>query len=169
MQFIASATGSGSVTFSSIPSQFTHLQIRMFARESITGTPQEMCIRFNSDSGNNYVFHRLVGDGSGANAASFTAKSYIETSLTSGASQSANIFGAAIVDVLDYANTNKNKVVRSIGGFDANGTGYVGLHSGVWFSTAAITSVWLFVGSGTSDANTRFDLYGITTSELTGA
>jgi hypothetical protein len=61
---IATATFTGSalsVTFSSIPSTYTHLQIRGLARTP-SGNDQ-IDLRFNGDSGNNYSMHGLSGDG----------------------------------------------------------------------------------------------------------
>jgi len=75
-------------------------------------------------------------------------------------STDANIRGGFIVDILDYANTNKYKTVRSLNGNDANGSGSMNLSSNVWLSTAAITSLTL---SSSSDFRqySSFALYGI--------
>ena len=64
---IATVTVSGSnvssITFSSIPGTYTHLQIRAFMVSGLSANNQW---RFNGDSGNNYTWHQLQGDGSGA-------------------------------------------------------------------------------------------------------
>jgi hypothetical protein len=62
---------------------------------------------------------------------------------------------------LDYTNTNKNKVYRTLGGFDANGSGEQGLFSGLWMSTSAITSIDLITNSGSWTSSSSFALYGI--------
>jgi hypothetical protein len=46
-------------------------------------------------------------------------------------------------------------------GFDANGSGYVSLGSGLWMNTAAVTSIKLSPYSGTFVQYTQFALYGI--------
>ena len=51
--------------------------------------------------------------------------------------------------------------MRSLGGYDANGSGNVGLFSGVWMNTAAITSISLLSDSGNQEQYTQFALYGI--------
>jgi hypothetical protein len=61
--------------------------------------------------------------------------------------------GASILDILDYANTNKYKTIRLLAGVDVNGTvatfgGVVGLTSGLWQNTNAITSIKLVVETG---------------------
>jgi hypothetical protein len=77
------------------------------------------------------------------------------------------VFGSLIMDILDYANTNKYKTTRGIIGFDTNGTvagygGRVGLISGNWRSTSAITSITFTVDNAANySANSKFSLYGI--------
>ena len=63
---IASATGSGStvITFSSIPSTYSHLQLRCIYKT--TGTTANWVyatITLNNDATNNYTEHVLSGDG----------------------------------------------------------------------------------------------------------
>jgi hypothetical protein len=166
------AGGTSGFTFSSIPQTFTHLQVRVFARGTGTsGAPNNFYLTsFNGTSANGSV-HRLLGDGSAAGSNSYTGGSSLAYGYTNITSQTANVFGSYIIDILDYANTNKNKVYRSIGGFDVNGSGgYVSLNSGlvVGLGTAAITSFILNADVG-YDQYSRADLYGITTSQVTGA
>ena len=58
---IASATGTGSsktITFSSIPSTYASLQIRI---NGFTSSSDNWNIRINGDSGTNYTTHYIVG------------------------------------------------------------------------------------------------------------
>jgi hypothetical protein len=67
-----------------------------------------------------------------------------------------------VLDILDYANTNKFKTVRSLTGVDANGSGFVALMSGLYRSTTAITSIKLFSTYGSNWTSTStFALYGV--------
>jgi hypothetical protein len=69
---------------------------------------------------------------------------------------------ASITTILDYQNINKYKTVRTIDGFDANGSGGIELISGLWQSKNAITSITLIPNSSASFAQyTQFALYGI--------
>jgi hypothetical protein len=68
----------------------------------------------------------------------------------------------------NITNTSKNKVSRSLGGFDTNGAGRVVLYSGLYLSTVAINQIQIAT-DGNLVAGTRCDLYGITTSQVTGA
>lgn len=146
--------GASSITFSSIPSTYTHLQIRGIAQATLaTGF-----IRFNSDSASNYATHYLYGDGASAASGAATNQTISYAFL---ATASANIFGGAVIDILDYTNTNKYKTMRSLSGGDQNGTGYIELISGLWQSTSAITSITLIPASGNFAQYSSFALYGI--------
>jgi hypothetical protein len=169
---IASTTvGSGgvaSVTFSGIPSTYTHLQLRCFAQTNRgTYAIDQINLVINSDTGANYSWHNVYGDGSNARAEGYANQNYIQTSDgTIGTGVSGN-FGAVVYDLLDYANTNKYKTIRNLAGSDCNGlvSGYggrVGLNSGSWRNTSAITTLTItpFVGSLLNQYSS-FALYGI--------
>ena len=175
---IASATvgagGASNITFSSIPQNFTHLQLRIFGfTNRATYGLDVLLLRFNSDTGNNYATHALEGGGSIPSSNGDESQSRILTSNIG--TTVSNFPGLIICDILDYTNTNKYKTTRMIGGVDVNGTiasvgGYVGINSGLWQNTNAINTIFLAPFSGTAFAqNSRFDLYGIQTSNATGA
>ena len=148
-------TATATVTFSSIPATFSHLQIRAFYKNSATA--QDSKINFNSDTASNYSRHGLYGDGSAAGAFGVAN----ETFIGFGYPQSTSYGTASVIDVLDYANTNKYKTVRVLYGADANGSGLLALTSGNWRNTAAITTIVLSNGSGTFSQYSSFALYGV--------
>jgi hypothetical protein len=148
--------GSATVSFTSIPSTYKHLQIRFTANNA---SNQNIFLRFNGDTTANYARHFLYGDGSSAASGNATSDVNLSIGYTS---TSANIFGSGIVDVLDYTSTSKNKTIRSLAGYDANGSGLSVLYSGVWFKTPeAITSMSIFAGAGNINQYSSFALYGI--------
>jgi len=155
--------GSSSISFTSIPSTYTHLQLRFIARG--TSTLARAAIRLNSDSNANYSLHYLYGDGSSAGAGGTGAQGQIDVTTIPTSSQTSNTFGSAVVDILDYANTNKNKTIRSLGGDDLNGSGgYSILYSGAWYNTNAVNTLTVVpgtVGSGDFAQYSHFALYGI--------
>ena len=119
-------------------------------------------MRFNSDTGSNYAFHTLSGNGSTASATgSATQTSFNDFMRAASNSLTAGIFGVAVVDILDYANTNKYKTLRALQGGDSNGAGMVGITSGVWMSTAAISTITINPSGGTAIQYSSFALYGI--------
>jgi hypothetical protein len=118
-------------------------------------------LRFNSDSGSNYTWHQLQGDGSGASSYANAPVNGVRWGLNSG--NSSYPF-ATIIDILDYANTNKYKTVRALSGNDGTGdtSSRIGLYSGVWMNTAnAITSITITNDGNTMLQHSHFALYGI--------
>jgi hypothetical protein len=77
-----------------------------------------------------------------------------------GNSNTANIFGSAVIDILDPFSTTKNTTTRSLGGHNSS-TARLYLGSGAYYSTAAVTSITVGPNSGSILAGSRFSLYGI--------
>lgn len=149
--------GASSVDFTSIPSTFTHLQVRFISKISAA---DDVVMRFNSDTANNYRNHILYGDGSSAIAGVPFTNAYSAVALYY-TSNTASIAGG-VIDVLDYQSTNKNKTVRFLGGYDNNGSGNIDFASGLWFKTPeAITSITLKPVSANFSQYSHFALYGI--------
>jgi hypothetical protein len=154
--------GAANVEFTSIPATYTHLQIRLIGRSDRAANLDSLRLQANSDTASNYAEHGLYGDGASAGAFAGTSQTYMQFYRIAGANAGANIFGAIYIDILDYANTNKFKTARSIGGADNNGSGEIYLMSGLWRSTSAITSLKLLPGVGTNFTQySQFALYGI--------
>jgi hypothetical protein len=148
--------GASEVNFTNIPGTYTHLQIRGIAPGS---NDSDVWIRFNSDTGSNYAAHRIYGDGSSVSAGANTTSTKIDTAArTSGSS---SIPAPAVIDILDYANTNKYKTLRSLFGWDNNGSGYIMFSSGLWMNTSAITSIKLFPQVGSFQQYAQFALYAV--------
>jgi len=119
-------------------------------------------MQFNSDTGSNYSWHRVYGDGSSAASTAGTSVSGIRIERMSAYSSANSIFGVFVCDILDYRDTNKFKTVRNIGGVDANGSGHIALNSGNWRSTSAVTSITLTgIDGGNFKQYSSFALYGV--------
>jgi len=153
--------GSTSVEFTSIPSTYKHLQIRMNVRSNRAVAVENFSMMFNGTSSNQYTGHYLYGNGATAGSGNEQSQNSGAGAYIAGDSASANIFGVAITDILDYANTNKYKVTRSLGGSDQNGSGNIMFASSLWSNTAAINSI-KFLSGGTGWVQySSFALYGI--------
>jgi hypothetical protein len=153
--------GSASVSFTSIPSDYTHLQIRGIACTNRgTSSGDNIGYRFNSDSGNNYACHDLIGQGSSASSSATTSTNMISGARIGG--ETTNPFGGFIIDILDYRNVNKYKTTKMLAGMNNNSTGFVGLTSGVWLNSNAITTITLLSATSNTLQNySSFALYGI--------
>lgn len=161
---IATASGTGSsntITFSSIPGTYQHLQIRIFASSDYGSASRSLFVRLNGDTGSNYVRHKLNGDGSAATASAQTSQTSAGNLTVAGGADS-NILSPAIIDIHDYASTTKNKTLRMFSGFDNNSSsGRINLDSGLWLNTSAVTSLSIFLADGNWTTTSTFALYGI--------
>lgn len=155
---VVGSGGSSTITFSSIPGTYKHLQLRALARSGTTG--ESGAITFNGDTAANYTRHYLYGNGATAASGAGTSANNIDIIYINSSATTANVFATNILDVLDYADTNKYKTVRLLAGADYNGSGNVGLYSGFWRSTSAITSITISPSSSVAQYSV-FELYGI--------
>lgn len=163
---IASTTGtgaSGTITFSSIPSTYVALQVRITARDTnAAATIDSIRIRLNNDSATNYVRHSLNADDTTLTASGNITQNSISFDCIAQGNTAANIVGAAIVDFHDYASTTRNKTLRFIGGGNLNGSGSSRLNvgSGLWLNTAAVNRID-FLAQAFWSTQTTIALYGI--------
>lgn len=152
---VTSGAGQSAVSFTSIPSTFKHLQVRMYVR---SGSGAYGDLRYNSDNtSTNYYAHGLIGNGAAASAVAYANAAYSPwTATTNSASPLVEI-----LDILDYANVNKYKVSRSLSGFDNNGNGNIELTSNLWKNTNAINRIDFTAAASVFNQYSSFALYGI--------
>lgn len=155
--------GAANVQFTSIPATYTHLQVRAFCKSNSTASNTTFAniTQFNLDTGNNYARHYLEGNGvtTAVTTGSTTTSFYAGFANSDG--YTVSNFTANVIDILDYANTNKYKTVRTLSGNDGNGVGFVFFSSGLWQNTNAITSIKLAPSGGSYPQYSHFALYGI--------
>ena len=150
------------IDFSNIPQIYKHLQVRCMLRDESAFSERAlfMEINGNSPSGSN-AYHQLLGNGSSASSTNATNQGrWSETISVSAASATAGIFAVAIIDILDYTNTNKTKTLRALGGYDANGSGKVMLTSYLYNSTNTISSLRFYTNQKMISSS-HIALYGI--------
>jgi hypothetical protein len=166
---IATVNGTGSsgtITFSSIPSTYVALQLRYISRNSAAGTGSgDVLLRFNSDSGSNYAFHYMTGNGSVAssNGSATQTSIKLDNASTNNGETSGNMT-VGIIDIHDYASTTKYKTAREFQGNDNNGnsSSICRLYSGLWMSTSAISTITLTLNLANNFTTaSTFALYGI--------
>jgi hypothetical protein len=167
---IASATVSSNqttITFSSIPSTYKHLQIRALNKTTNTASaPQYIYMKLNQDStAANYAWHQLEGNGSAASATAGTnnGQCYFANGALSSSATFANMFAALIIDIHDYTSTTKNKTIRAFMGINTNiaSNNYrLSLESNLWINTAAVDRLD-FTNDDQFAVGTVISLYGI--------
>jgi hypothetical protein len=146
------AGGSASITFSSIPAAFQHLQIRMLAKTGDAGAFGAATMSINGGAGE--ARHDLYGTGSATGASGTSGGLYV---YIGGTAQ----FGVGIVDILDYLDSNKTKTARALSGVDNNGSGLVAIESSLETTQTAISSLTFTSNSGNFAQYSHFALYGI--------
>jgi len=161
-------TATSTITFSSIPQNYTHLQLRIFAQDARpTYGITEIKLTFNGDTSSIYTQHQLFGDGSSVTSNATANATFIILCDGTIGTSTGGTFGVGITDILDYTHTNKFKTIRHIGGVDINGTiagfgGRAGFSSGVYRATTAITSITLVSNTLVNFTQySSFALYGV--------
>jgi hypothetical protein len=160
--YTVTSGGATSITFSSIPTGYTHLQLRGIMQLAESGSSDNWAALHLNGTLNTYQ-HTLYGNGSSASAAANGSTSDHQTDWFIDGPQSGNthIFAAFVTDILDYQSTTKNKTMRTLSGFDANGSGYVNFTSQL-SSVGAVTDIEVFSRSGSGFSQySSFALYGI--------
>lgn len=154
-------TGSAaSVTFSSIPSTYTDLVLRMSIRDTQASVDTAYNIKINgattSQSGTS-----LYGTGSAAASARQTSGP-VDFNRESGASATANTFGSIELYIPSYT-ASQNKPIGNFGAAETNATAVqMGVNAALWSNTAAITSLEILSSYATNwAAGSSFYLYGI--------
>lgn len=149
-------SAASTITFSSIPATYTDLRLILTASFSSTGAA--LRLRFNSDTGTNYSFTSLYGNGTSANSSIGTSTSYIPLDSDFGIPNTQWSLWTA--DVFSYTGST-NKTVLTTGQTDNNGSGIVYREVGLWRNTSAITSAEVSLSGVNFTIGTTATLYGI--------
>jgi hypothetical protein len=144
-------SASSSVSFSSIASTYTDLIL------TIDGTVGSNCgiqLRFNSDSGSNYSFTRITGDGTTASSDRSTSATFMELGYYVTTTRNINI-----VQIMNYSNSTTYKTVLNRANAQSVNIG-AQAYVEMWRSTSAINSITINA-SGNLSSGSILTLYGI--------
>lgn len=148
-------SGTVDVTFSNIPQNYTDLLLVCSVQG--TSTTDRVWIRFNSDSGNNYSWNRLTGNGSSAGAASYQSQPAIETGDF--VPNSGSSFLISTTNIQNYSNSTTYKPTLTRYSIASN---FVAAVTGLWRNTNAITSITSRMSANNNTlAGSTFTLYGV--------
>jgi hypothetical protein len=155
-QSIQTSTVTGSsaadITFSNIPNTFTHLEIRF---SILCTSANDIYTQYNSDTASNYRYHLFQTNGVAVYSDQNTSTGNLIGPIVASPSPC-----CGIIQIMDYANTNKFKTNKSLVNSDNNGGGYVTLSSSMWRNTNAISTIRFYAGQNFL-VNSRVSLYGI--------
>jgi hypothetical protein len=138
-----------SVTFSSIPSTYTDLVL--VSNYRLNTGDNFLILRFNSDTGSNYSFTNLYGEGTAP--ASDRSSNQTSARIAFYGSAQSN----SIVNIMNYSNTTTNKTAVS----RDNTNTYVVARANLWRNTSAITSITILTASPNITSGSTFTLYGV--------
>jgi hypothetical protein len=131
--------GTSSIDFTSIPSTYTDLCLKVSLRDTRSNVANGVVIRFNGSSSS---FTARVREGSGSSAYSFTDTQGL-TGENNSATSTSNTFASTDIYIPNYAgSTNKSFSFDSVTENNAT-TAYADLGAGLWSATNAITSISL--------------------------
>ena len=100
------AAGASSITFSNIPQTYTDLVILCSTRLASSGI-EALDMRFNGNTGSNYNWRYIQGNGSGFDNGSGTnATAFTEAMVTNGNTSTANTFSSSTLYIPNYTSSN---------------------------------------------------------------
>jgi len=161
------ASAVSSITFTNIPQNYKHLEIRVVSKCTRSGANNYQSgigMRFNNDNSASYSKHQIISFGAtGASGSASQTELFVSESGADGDGAIPNAFGCCMVTIYEYANTAKNKIVANIGG-NQSVVGYVDLVAtitGGWYNRAPITSITLFPNVHNFKQYSIASLYGV--------
>ena len=163
----ATADGTSSITFSSIPQTYTDLKLVWTGRNS--RNVYVACytlVQFNGST-SNYTYKTLQAVGTGVASQDQTGTGVstgFAIGFTSNDNNTANTFGSNELYIPNYTSSNYKSVSGDGVSEDNSATTGLLMTAGLWSDTAAITSITLTPSVGTTFDwinNSTFYLYGI--------
>ena len=157
-------SSAATVTFSSIPSTYSDLLLKVVARGTDAGAAVGVNMQFNGDTGSNYDRETASAAGTTITMAESLGITSIPIAAIAAGGAPANVANAFTIEVPGYKGTTFQKsamamVARKQG--TSTGTIYVETRSGFWRSTSAITSIVLSLSAGSFATGSEFRLYGL--------
>jgi len=150
-------TAAAEILFSSIPSTYTDLRVVWTARTATSDFP---ILRINSDTGTNYSYTVLYGNGTTAASSRGNSTATCYLGIDVAMPTAANTFCLVTIDLFNYAGST-NKTFLSVYSNDRNGSGEVNRTVGLWRSTSAINALSLRTTGVNLAAGSTATLYGI--------
>lgn len=154
IQTVTVTSNQSTIVFNSIPQTFATLEVRWFSFGGSYAT-------VSTQNGTGSREHYLAGIGSGNGIAGSNSSSLAPDDSSPSTSSSPT---TAVMQIIDYSSSNKLKSIRSLEGWDNNGSGTILLNSAFLDASAnAITSLtFTATGGNTVFTNgTQVALYGI--------
>lgn len=156
-------SASSSVVFGSLgdySTDYQHFQLRMAVRSNRSALSDSAHIQLNGDTGTNYFWHALRGNGTSPESYSALSNSSMQAGLIPGNTNVTYNFEALVTDILDPFESKK-ATIKTHWGMFGSGENFVGLFSGFWNNTSSLTSITVLCLNGSFLAGSRISLYGL--------
>lgn len=158
----ASPSGTGVVTFNSIPGGYSHLEVVVYGASDASATNADVNLTFNNDATANYDGLKWFGEGSATHAVPTQPANAIAMGAIPGATGPTNGGGCASARVAAYSNSALQKCATAQGALKiSNSDIFSWANTGFWRSTAAITRIDLTLSAGNWVAGSLVCLYGM--------
>jgi hypothetical protein len=165
-ELIASATaGSGGVSsfdFTSIPSTYTDLLVKLSGRSSRSAIFDSVKATMNSNT-SSYTNRYLEGSGSSAVSGTLYTTSFFLGECV-GSTATSNTFGSLDWYIPNYRSSNNKSASTDAVSENNATTAYAALVANLWSNTTAVTSLSLFPDVGNWTQYSTAYLYGIKNS-----
>ena len=157
------ATTADSVTFSGIPQTgYTDLVIKFSTRDNDAGTFSHLGLTLNGDTGSNYTYIMLRGDGSSGVSTSTATTNYMVLSYGNAAGSTSNTYGIGELVIPNYTSSSRKSILAESLNESNHTPAYGTFLAGLWTGTSAITSVTLKQTlTGPFVQGSTFYLYGV--------
>jgi hypothetical protein len=156
--------GAASVTFNSIPQDFTDLQLVTSSR--MGSASGNYGVRFNADATNSYSWTYIQGNGASVASGRLGSASLTELVVgqINGTDTTANTFASSNIYIPNYTVGTFKQVISDAVRENNGTTGILIMDASMWLKTAAITSLTIrpYAGNGSFVQYSTFTLYGIT-------
>lgn len=149
-----------SVSLSNIPQTYTDLVLVIQAKTT-NASASRLNTQYNSDTGNNYSFTQLTGDGSTASSARIGNFSILDFGSFPSSSNSDQ--AQSIIHIMNYSNTTTNKTTLIRFG---NASTETVARVGTYRSTSAISTISMTFQAGNIATGSTFNLYGIANASI---
>jgi hypothetical protein len=147
-------------SFTSISGSYTDLVLVAQVRGT-SSTNQSFIVNYNGDTGSNYSYTRMFGDGSSTVSDRVSNNTQIDAGYFPGSNSTSGVFGICNLNIMNYSNSSTYKTTLYRWNDAGAANAYTAAEVALWRSTAAITSITVAMASGNLLAGSTFTLYGI--------
>ena len=161
------SSSAASVTFSSIPSTYTDLVVKISARTDRATTSTGIRLTFNGSSAASYSYVYVLGSGTTASSSRTSNNTVATFGSVAAATSTANTFSSHELYIPSYNNTSQNKPFSSSNAYENNtAAAELSAYANLWSNTSAISSItFTQAGTGTNFVTgSSFYLYGVKNS-----